>query len=240
TWLIPGNTTGSNLLNNGLFVLLKKVPTTDGAWATDPYEAQYLKLYDVTPPPAPNAPATSRPYAIGASAKFSWIAVADPEGGISGFHLTAGTSPGGSNVFDGIVPSTTSVTGAIGQTLYARVSAINNAGVEGSFSPNSSGTILLDPNGDYDGDGMNNANEDLAGTNPLDSNSVLRILSISTNNLVTWSSVSGKTYRVLATAILPTNFIPISGLITAANSTASFLDTGATNIQRFYRVNVLP
>src|SRR6185369_7931268 len=63
TWLIPGNTTGSNLLNNGLFVLMKKVPTTDGAWATDPYEAQYLKLYDVTPPPAPNAPATSKPYA---------------------------------------------------------------------------------------------------------------------------------------------------------------------------------
>src|SRR6185369_12495803 len=47
-WLIPGNVFGSNLLNNGLFVLLKKVPTSDSAWGTDPFEAQYLKLYDVT------------------------------------------------------------------------------------------------------------------------------------------------------------------------------------------------
>src|SRR5437867_4474761 len=43
-WLIPGTASGSTLLNNGLFVLLKKVPATDGAWTTDPFEAQYLKL----------------------------------------------------------------------------------------------------------------------------------------------------------------------------------------------------
>ena len=54
----------------------------------------------------------------------------------------------------------------IGRTLYARVSAINNAGIEGAFGSVSAGTILLDSLGDYDGDGMNNANEDLAGTNP--------------------------------------------------------------------------
>jgi glycosidase len=241
TWLIAGNTSGSNLLNNGLFVLLKNVPTSDGAWATDPFEAQYLKLYDVTPPPTPNAPTTAKPYAIGNSAAFTWTAVSDPEGGISGYHFTVGTSPGGSNVFDGTVTGTAAtVSNSFGQTLYAKVSAINNAGIEGAFSPNSSGTVLLDPAADNDGDGMSNANEDLAGTNPLDSNSVLRILSLANGNLLTWSSVSSKTYRVLATATLPSNFVPISGVITAGNSTASYLDTGATNPQRFYRVNVLP
>src|SRR5262249_9663056 len=156
------------------------------------------------------------------------------EGGISGYHLVVGTSPGASNVYDGFVlpgsaTQSAPLNGSYNQTLYARISAINNAGIEGSFSPNSSGTILLDPNGDNDGDGMNNANEDIAGTNPLDANSLLRILSLANGNLLTWSSVSGKTYRVLATANLPSNFIPISGVVTAANSTSSYLDNGATN-----------
>ena len=49
-FLINGNVTGDALLANGLYVALNEVPTTDGAWSTAPYEAQYLKLYDVTPP----------------------------------------------------------------------------------------------------------------------------------------------------------------------------------------------
>jgi Alpha amylase, catalytic domain len=44
-----GSIRGSELLANGLFVSMKKVPATDGDWATGPYEAQYLKLHDVTP-----------------------------------------------------------------------------------------------------------------------------------------------------------------------------------------------
>src|SRR5437868_9970315 len=64
-WLIPGNVSGSALISNGLFVSLKKVPATDAAWGNDPFEAQYLKLYDVTPPPFPGTPMTAKPYAIG-------------------------------------------------------------------------------------------------------------------------------------------------------------------------------
>jgi len=44
-----GSIRGSDLLAKGLLVLMNKVPITDGAWATHPYEAQYLKLHDVTP-----------------------------------------------------------------------------------------------------------------------------------------------------------------------------------------------
>jgi hypothetical protein len=152
-----------------------------------------------------------------------------------------GTSPGASNVLNlTVVGATVAATGTYGQTLYARVSAINNAGIEGPFSPNSAGTILLDPNGDYDHDGMSNAAEDLAGTNPLDANSVLRILGLADGNLLTWSSVSGKTYCVSATADLTANFVPISGVVTAASLAATYLDTPATNSARFYRVNVSP
>jgi hypothetical protein len=240
-WLWGGGVAGSNVLANGVFVALNPVPTSDSAWTNAPFEAQYLKLYDVTPPATPAAPSAPKPYAIGTSATFGWPALVDADGGISAYHVQVGTSLGGSNVLNLIVAGTTvTATNTYGQTLYAHVSAINNSGIEGPFSPNSAGTILLDPNGDYDHDGMSNAAEDLAGTNPLDANSVLRILSLADGNLLTWSSISGKTYRVFATADLTTNFVPISGVVTAASLSATYLDSPATNSCKFYRINVLP
>jgi hypothetical protein len=232
---------GSNVLANGVYVSLNPVPGSDEGWTTAPFEPQYLKLYDVTPPPAPAAPTTPKPYAIGTAVTFSWPAVVDLEGGVSGYHVVvAGVGPGGPSVFNAIVSGTSvTVTNALGMTLYAEVCAINNAGIQGPFGP-ICGVILLDPDGDYDHDGMSNAAEDLAGTNPLDTTSVLRILSLANGNLLTWSSVSGKTYRVWATANLTTTPVPISGVITAAGPTATYLDTAATNTGKFYRINVLP
>ena len=87
---------------------------------------------------------------------------------------------------------------------------------------------------------MSNANELIAGTNPLEANSVLRLLSLSTGNLLTWSSVSGMTYQVHATTDLMSNLIPLTGVITGAAPTATYLDTSATNAARFYRVKVWP
>ena len=132
------------------------------------------------------------------------------------------------------------MTNAYGTTLYAQVSAINNAAVEGAFSAGSAGTVLLDPAGDQDHDGMSNAAEDLAGTNPLDPNSVLQILSLGSGNLVTWSAVPGKTYRVFAVSDLAASFTQLSGVVTAVTATATYLDAPPTNAHRFYRVNVLP
>jgi hypothetical protein len=43
--------TGKKMLSQGIFVKMNKVPTTDGAWATAPFEAQFLKLYETTPKP---------------------------------------------------------------------------------------------------------------------------------------------------------------------------------------------
>ena len=79
-----------------------------------------------------------------------------------------------------------------------------------------------------------------AATTPLDANSVLKILSLSTGNLLTWSSVSGKTYQVHATADLLTNFAPLSGIVTGVAPTATYLDTAATNSAKFYRVKIWP
>ncbi|HOX55281.1 MAG TPA: alpha-amylase family glycosyl hydrolase [Candidatus Paceibacterota bacterium] len=241
-WLWPGaGLAGSNLLANGIYVSLNPVPGADSGWTNAPFEPQYLKLYDVTPPATPSAPSTPKAYSIGPSATFTWAPLADPEGGVSAYHLIVGTSPGASNVFDGIVTATAqTITNILGTTNYAMVSAFNNAGIEGPFSPSSAGVVLLDPNGDFDQDGITNAAEDLAGTNPLESNTPLRILSLAYGNLLTWSSVSGKTYRVWSTADLNSSFVPISGIVTAASATASCPVGPATNASMFYRVSVLP
>jgi hypothetical protein len=46
-WQAPQR--GQDLLANGLVVIMNPVPSDGGSWATAPYEAQYLKLFDVTP-----------------------------------------------------------------------------------------------------------------------------------------------------------------------------------------------
>jgi glycosidase len=208
---------GSTLLANGVFVSLNSVPTTAAGWTNAPFEAQYLKLYDVTPPAAPAAPTTPSNYVIGSSVTFNWPPLNDPDGGVSGYQVIVGTSPGASNVFDGTVQGTTlTVTNVYGVTLYAEVSAINNAGIQGPFSPSSTGVLLLDPN------------------------SIPRILSLTNGNLLTWSSTSNRIYRVMGTTNLAEGFIPVSGVITATGPTTLYLDTGATNTQKFYRVEMIP
>ncbi len=46
----PGRT-GAEVLQNGIFVSLNRVPTDEAGWASAPFEAQYLKLIDVTSSP---------------------------------------------------------------------------------------------------------------------------------------------------------------------------------------------
>jgi hypothetical protein len=241
-WLWGAGLAGSNVLANGIFVGLNRVPTDNAAWATAPFEAQYLKLYDVTPPAAPGAPSAPLGYAIGTNVTFTWTAVNDPEGGIASYRVQVGTSPGGMDIFNGTTTSTNlNASGSYGQTLYARVNAINNAGIEGPFSGNSPGTLLLDPAVDNDHDGMNNANEVSAGTSPLDGNSVLRILTVSNNGQqLTWASVSGRNYQVLASTNVTAGFTALSGVLIATDTTRSYTNPTPAAIQQFYRIAVLP
>lgn len=96
---------------------------------------------------------------------------------------------------------------------------------------------------DSDGDGMNNWQEWVAGTNPTDPLSVLRMLSASNSPsgiLVTWQSVSGITYFLQRS----TNFSLAPAFVTVANgivgriATTSFTDPGSTGGPVFYRVGV--
>lgn len=241
-WVWTTSRTGADLLANGIGVILNKVPTTVADWTNAPFEAQYLKVYDVTPPPAMTAPTSPKPYVIGTNALFSWTAASDPEGGISGYRLLVGTSPGGSNVFNGILTGTSqTVSAALGQTLYATVIALNNAGIAGPASPSSTGVLLLDAAVDNDGDGMTNGSEHFAGTNPLDANSVLRILNLGGGGaLLTWSSESGKSYQVYATTNLSQPFAPLSDVLPSGGAQTMFTNPAPDAGALLYRVAVLP
>jgi hypothetical protein len=133
------------------------------------------------------------------------------------------------------------VTGTYGETLYATVNSINNAGISGTASSVSgSGTILLDPNGDQNSAGLTNSQQDAAGFNPLDHTHYFHITSIvpvSGGMTLTWASVPGRTYQVLYASNPASGFTVLSGTITASGSSSSYTDTTVGGSQRFYRVN---
>ena len=146
---------------------------------------------------------------------FNWLPLNDPEGGVSGYQVIVGTSPGASDVFSGIVQGTTlTVTNVYGATLYAEVSAINNAGIPGLASASSAGVTLVDPNW-------------------------IPILSMQGSSMLGWSSVSGLTYQVWSTTNLGIPFTTIGNVITASGPTTQTTNNFADPV-RFYRVQVFP
>lgn len=249
TFLIPGGISGGDLLSQGLYVSMNRVPLTDGVWATAPYEAQYLKLHDVTPPPAPVAPVPDLAFfgaVIGNQVTFSWTAASDPEGGVSGFHLQIGTTVGGSDIFDSQV-SATSQTNTVpyGTTLHARVQQINSAGIAGPYSSASASVQTLDPAADTDGDGQSNDSEQGAGTDPRSSASVLKATAaaVSGNDVnLTVSTVSGKKYQLeTSTSLSSASWSNIGTTVTATGPSTVFTATGgAGDPKRFYRVRLVP
>ncbi len=123
-WLWGAGRAGSDVLSTGVFAGLKRVPSTSGAWTSDPFEAQFRNPYDVTPPPAGGPPSTPKPYALGPNVTFSWSPASDPVGGIAGYRVIISTQPNGAGtiVFDGTVVGTArTITGALGQALFATV-----------------------------------------------------------------------------------------------------------------------
>ena len=216
-WLWGGGIAGSNVLANGVYVSLNPVPSSNAGWTNAPFEAQYLKLYDVTPPPAPAAPTvsgTTNHYVFGNHVTFTWPAVTDSQGGISGYQVLVGTTPGGSDVTNVMVTGTfLTVYGNIGSHLYATVTAVNNAGIESSAST-SVGVALLN-------------------------SAWIPVASMPSSTLLNWSSVSGEVYQVWSTTNLVLPFTPFGNVITAATTSVS-CPTSPTNAARYFKVQLIP
>jgi len=100
--------------------------------------------------------------------------------------------------------------------------------------------------GDPDRDGIPNGEEQQAGTDPWDPGSGLYLVdtqAASGEGLceVSWSSVPGKRYRVLATATLRLPFVPITDALPAdpLNPTTAYLDSLNGAVRKYYLIEVL-
>ncbi|MBV9008356.1 MAG: hypothetical protein JO354_04205 [Verrucomicrobia bacterium] len=229
---------GSDILNNGFYVSLNPVPTSDPGWGTAPYEAQYLKLYDMS---APNTPTPQMPntyaYAIGNSVTFTWAA--DPN--VNPSYTVTVTVNGGTSFTVTTTGTSYTYTGQYGDNVSITVTATNqDSGTQSSTSTTSSVT-LLDPNGDADGDGMTNAAEAAAGTNPLDPTSIFRITSITkisaSTAAITWSSVSGKSYQLQGATSPDGTYTSVGPVITATGPSTT--ESVTITPSMFYKVTLV-
>ena len=266
-WLWPSNYTKTQIESNGFFVGLKKVPSVADnlgtpsfnealdAWASAPYEAQYLKVYDVTPPPAPTQPtnSTGKSYVIGNAVTFTWAAspANTLDDNIISYKLVIKRNGTDETQFDQNVGNVTSYTytGAYGDNLYAFVIPISVASIEGVASNSSPSVELIDPAGDLDGDGMNNADEATAGTDFNNSSSKLEVVESEVNAsdqfTISWASLLGITYGVQskeALTVLSWTLEPTGTGIPGTGSIITWNDPDAINsevlLKKFYRVIV--
>jgi hypothetical protein len=246
--------TGAELLDAGLFVSMNGVPTTNEGWGTNPYEGQYLKVYDVTPPSqAPGTPTLERSnqygYAIeNGGVKYCWNAVAPDEEGIQPTYKVTyqynNQQPG--YFFTTNTCNTFQINAGNNLTVYVQAvnpnDLLNAATPTGPSSPAVSYKVIS-ADGDDDGDGVTNAGEDIAGTNPFDATStfkVVQIVRVDANSVnLMWESVPGKTYRVVGATSPAGTYNPINGSAVTANANVTHVTIPSSGYS-FFRVTVDP
>lgn len=241
--------TGANLKSSGVFVAMKKVPTTVSGWSTDPFEAQYLKVYDVTAPiSTPTQPTmpNNHDYEIGNHATFDWADVsADSEGVVPHYEVTVIIDNEDPAIFITTVSEYT-VIASEGNKISISVVAVNphDNSNKGLASAPSQVIELLPAADDHDGDGRSNLEEKNAGTNPRDPNSFFRTTSVVVDGNdydVTITTVGGLFYHLETSTDLGVNDVWTS---VDSNNLGSGVDmtlthiNGATGSDRFYRVRV--
>lgn len=238
TWLWPSNYTKAQLENDGFFVGMKKVPTTNLGWLSDPYEAQYLKVFDVTPLPAPSGEPAVTGYALDGSARFSWNAVVDPGGLVPRYRLTVTPSQGAVATYDTTATSFLINGLPTGNTATATVTTLNpnDDAVASAQTPSSSPTLSIASADDNDGDGATNGAEDAAGTDPLNAESVFRVTQITGSGdsvTITWDARPGKSYTVRSS---PSLVNPVWTPVATGLTVGTCTDSGPLPDARFYQV----
>jgi Tol biopolymer transport system component len=108
------------------------------------------------------------------------------------------------------------------------------------------GNLSRNGSGDFDGDGASDLAEFLAGTDPTNSGSVFRVLTVTPagggSTQLIWSGNPARNYRAeFKDDLGAANWTALSGAISWNGSTGSIIDTTAANsTHRYYRVVRLP
>jgi len=131
-------------------------------------------------------------------------------------------------------------------TLTDRSNSSYNDGIPDSWRLRYFGSVnnlLSQANADADGDGANNMAEFVAGTDPTDNSSNLKIISSrssaqSQGCVIRWPSVAGKSYIIERSAsMFPPSWLPIA-TNSGSGSDMEFQDSATGGNSRFYRVRV--
>jgi len=171
----------------------------------------------------------------------NWSAVTDSEGLSPVYQVTA------RNGFGTVVSTTetTSTSATItglpsGSDYTFTVTAVNpnDTSKAATASVSSAPVVTLNPSADDDGDGMNNAAELVAGTNPKSAGSnfvasTSRPTADSVN--LTWTPVAGRTYKVQATDNLKSG---VWNNLATGQTSGSYTENSVSSSTRFYRIVV--
>jgi hypothetical protein len=100
------------------------------------------------------------------------------------------------------------------------------------------------PSADPDLDGFNNAAEYLAGSNPTNSASFLKITKTqhdASGTTITWPGAAGKRYQVLSRPVISSgSFQPLGSIITATGTNVQYFDASGIAGIKFYKVQAVP
>jgi hypothetical protein len=99
---------------------------------------------DASPPTIPGKPLDTGVFTSSTSVTFYWTGSSDAVSGLASYELQVGTASGGSNVFAANVGNTLTktITASNGQTLYARVRALDAVGNPSPWSAGSDGITV--------------------------------------------------------------------------------------------------
>ncbi|HUJ11529.1 MAG TPA: rhamnogalacturonan lyase B N-terminal domain-containing protein, partial [Verrucomicrobiae bacterium] len=236
-----------------------------GPWLSAGYVFDCIELDGPASISPPSAPTGLVAILTNAQVNLTWNFSA----GATGYNAKRSSVSGGPySVIASNIP-TTSVndTNVVAGTFYYYVVSALNAGGESADSTETnvyvpslfeqwqmsyfgcSNCPEASASADPDGDGMSNTNEFLAGTNPTNSGSVFRILSITSQDgdlVTTWQAAGGHTNAVqAASGDYSSNFVDISSPIILGGSgdtITNYIDLGsATNTSpTYYRIRLVP
>jgi hypothetical protein len=241
-WLWGSGLTRSQILADGIYVELNPVPSLEAAWNNQPYEAKFLRLYDVTTPAgvaaSPQGPNSSA-FAVGNNVNFTWNALSADDAGLVPSYEVIAVVNGIQRAPVVVAEPNYTVTGLnTGDQVNISVRAVNpfdntrKAANQVSTQP----IRVLAAAADDDGDGMRNDVEQIAGTNALDAKSRLAASVNRSGNdaTVTWNTAPGRSYKVQYRENLSSG--AWSDLATG-QTTGSFSHSGVST-SGFYRVVV--